>query len=95
MKKLGIIFFCLILASCSTVTISPPGGEKISSSPSYQESKNFFLFGLIGEPRVDTKSVCNGSQAVQMQSQSTFVNELITGLTFGLYAPHTVKVWCE
>ena len=95
MKKLGTIFFCLILASCSTITISPPGGEKIISPPTYQKSKHFFLFGLVGESRVNTQSVCGGNEAIQMQSQSTFANELATLLTLGLYNPHTVKVWCK
>lgn len=95
MKKISLMLFCFILASCSTVTISPPGADKISSAPNYQKSEHFFLYGLIGEARVNTESVCLGDEPIQMQSQSTFGNEFISALTFGLYTPHTVKVWCK
>jgi len=95
MKRFGLILSFLILASCSTVTISPPGSDKISTAPNYQKSEHFFLWGVIGETRVNTESVCSGEQPVQMQSQSTFGNEFISLLTLGLYTPHTVKVWCK
>lgn len=95
MKKPCIIFLISCLAACSTVTISPPGAEKISSQPNYQNSEPFFLWGLVGETRVNTKEVCNGEEPVQMQSQATFGDGLITNLTLGLYSPHSVKVWCE
>lgn len=95
MYRFGLILLCFFLASCSTVTISPPGAEKISSAPDFQKSGHFFLWGLAGETRVNTEEVCNGKQPAQMQSQSTFVNGFISNLTLGLYSPHSVKVWCE
>jgi hypothetical protein len=95
MKKISLMLFCIILASCSTVTISPSGSDKISSAPNYQKSEHFFLWGLVGETRVNVESTCLGEQPAQMQSQSTFGNELFSLLTFGLYTPHTVKVWCK
>ena len=95
MNKILTLLFCLILASCSTVTISPSNGGKISSPPAYESSEPFFISGLIGEARVNTSSICGDREVLQMQSQQTFIEGFVSGLTLGLYSPHTVKVWCK
>lgn len=97
MKKhnalIGLI--ALSLSACSTVTIKPHGQEKIVDKPTYQESQAFFLFGTIGEKHINVTEICNGKDPVQMQSQQTFVDGLLSGFTLGIYSPHTAKVWCK
>lgn len=88
--------FSIVLgqAACGTVTVKDRGIRKLSGDPTYQDSKSFFLGGLIGEHRVDGKEICHGRTPLQMQAQDTFVDGLLTVLTIGIYAPRTVKVWC-
>ncbi|ATC93099.1 Bor family protein [Pseudoalteromonas tunicata] len=95
MKKLVLGVAILSLAACSSVTIQPEKITKLSTQPTYQDSRPFFLWGLVGEERVDVKQVCGNSRVLQMQSQATFTDALLGGITFGIYAPHTVKVWCD
>lgn len=83
------------LVGCSTVTVQPKPIPKLVSTPNFEKSKNFYLWGLVGHARVDVKAVCDGKDVKQMQSQQTFPDSLLTLITLGLYAPHTVKVWCE
>jgi Bor protein len=83
------------LVGCSTVTIQPKPIPKLVSSPTYQESKSFYLNGLVGKSTIDTKAVCDGKNVKQMQTQLTFLDGVLTLITLGIYAPHTVKVWCE
>ncbi len=94
LKRLLACSMALTLCACSTVTIQPQAQQKISSKPTYQESKSFFLFGLVGEHHVDVTQICGGKEPLQMQSQQTFVDGALTILTLGIYTPHTAKVWC-
>lgn len=97
MKKYSALIglIALSLSACSTVTIKPDGQQKVSHEPTYQESKAFFLFGIIGEKHINVTEICNEKDPVQMQSQQTFVDGLLTVLTLGIYSPHTAKVWCK
>jgi hypothetical protein len=94
-NKLLTIGLIGLIGGCSTVTISPKGTGKIVSKPTYEDSRPFYFFGLAGEQHVDVQEVCSGKSAIQMQSQQTFVDGLLGGITLGIYAPHSVKVWCE
>lgn len=85
----------LALSACSTVTVNPDGRAKVVSEPSYQDSKAFFLWGLVGEHHVDVLRICNGKEPVQMQSQQTFTDGLLGVVTLGIYSPHSTKVWCN
>lgn len=85
----------MTVSACSTITIQPKKIPKLSTAPTYEERKNFYMWGLVGEERVDVTKICNGSKVKQMQSQATFVDGLLGTITLGIYAPHTVKVWCD
>jgi len=86
--------FALSISACSTVTINQEGQQKLVSKPTYEESKTFFLWGLVGEHHVEVTKICDGKEPMQMQSQQTFVDGLLGAITLGIYAPHTAKVWC-
>jgi len=95
MKKLVIAAAVVGITSCSTVTIRPDGKNQVlSNNPNYEESQSYFLWGLAGENFVDVVEICEGKEVIQMQSQFTFVDQLLGGITLGLYSPKTAKVWC-
>jgi hypothetical protein len=96
MKKRSLILSVLLagITACSTVTIKPEGQNKFVNTPTYLDSKPFYLWGLSGEHRVDVLKVCNKNEPLQMQSQQTFSDGLLALITLGIYAPHTVKIWC-
>ena len=95
--KFYLLLVCsLFFISCQTVTISPKGNKhKYSSVPSYEKSQTFWFFGLAGENFVNVQSICGSREVLQMQTQDTFVNRLLAGITFGIYTPRTAKVWCK
>jgi hypothetical protein len=96
MKKSSLILSVLLvgITACSTVTIKPEGQNKLVNKPTYLDSKPFYLWGLSGEHRVDVLKVCNKNEPLQMQSQQTFSDGLLSLITLGIYAPHTMKIWC-
>lgn len=95
MAKLAIVA-CLLIASsgCSTITIHPQQTHRQLTPPTYQSTEHFLFWGLEGETRVDVQEICGERDVVQMQTQLTFTNGLLTVLTLGIYSPHSVKVWC-
>lgn len=84
-----------LVPACSTVTIRDKGTGKISSEPNYESSKAFFLWGLIGHPKINVSQICNGKLPAQVQTQRTFLDGLLGTITFGIYYPRTAKVWCD
>ncbi|MBY5990973.1 Bor family protein [Ferrimonas balearica] len=89
------VIVLLGLSACSTVTIKPDPTVTVNQVPSYQDSRHFFLWGLAGEERVNVTEVCGERTVAQMQSQQTFLDGVLGVVTLGIYAPHSVKVWCE
>ena len=85
----------LVLQGCAVVTISKDGGGKISSAATYEDSKSYFMWGLVGDHTIDVKEVCQGSDAQQMQSVNTVQNVLFGLVTLGIYSPRTSRVWCQ
>jgi hypothetical protein len=98
-KTLGRLIAAMMLAfslgACSTVTIRELGGEQLSTEPTYQSSKPYFVFGLIGSHDINVREICGGARAIQMQAQDTFVDRLLGIVTLWIYTPRTAKVWCE
>lgn len=93
LKKL-LILSAILLSGCSTVTIQPERTAKLVSAPHYEETLDFYFWGLKGEHSIDVVKVCGDSQVKQMQTQLAIENGLFSLLTLGIYAPHTVKIWC-
>lgn len=94
-KSASIFILTAALTACSSVTIHPEASQKLASPPSHEESKGFYFWGLEGEHRVNVAEICGNNSVSQMQSQATFRDVLMSVITLGVYAPHTVKIWCE
>lgn len=90
-----IVLLLVFFVGCSTVTIRPGGGPKLSTNPTWSSSKPFFLGGLIGSHSVNVDQICGSRGVKQMQTQDTFLDGLLQVLTFGIYFPRTAKVWCN
>ena len=89
-----VIILSIFFQSCSTVTIHPKQSGKLSTEPTFEESKDYYFWGLVGEHRVDVKGICGDKKVLQIQSQGTVSNVIFGILTLGIYSPHTGKIWC-
>jgi hypothetical protein len=95
LRRVAAVVLCVGAAGCSTVTINPYGTRRLSTTPTQVDRKSFFVFGLVGDQSVDVSAVCGTRKPVQMQAQSTFVDSLLGIVTLGIYAPRSVRIWCE
>ena len=64
----NLIYF---FQSCATVTIHPEQSGKLSTEPTFEESKNYYFWGLVGEHRFNVKGICGDKKVVQIQYQQT------------------------
>lgn len=92
---IALLACSLLVSGCASVTITQQGQPDHTYWPHYEERKDFFLWGLIGEHTVNTRAICKDKTVVQMQTKFSAMDVLYAGLTLGLYLPRTAKVWCE
>ena len=90
-----IVMAVLGASGCATVTITSSASEKLSTPPTYEQRKPFFMAGLIRNHSIDVKAICGERLVVQMQTQDTFVDRLLAMVTLGVYTPRTARVWCS
>jgi hypothetical protein len=95
--KLSITLLSLIitLSGCAAVTITKTGESNLKYHPDYEESKHFFLWGLVGEHRINVTEICTKMPTIQMQTKFSSWDVFYSAITLGIYLPRTAKVWCE
>jgi hypothetical protein len=52
-----------------------------------------FLYGLVPPSPIETASTCPNGVA-KVETQLSFLNQIANILTFGIYSPMTIQVWC-
>ena len=68
-------------------------GRPESSDVITNKWANSFVYGLVPPPVVETASRCPNGVA-KVETQHSFLNGLVAGLTFGLYTPMQIDVTC-
>lgn len=94
MRNVSSVFLgCgLFLVGCYKVQVAAAPGA--SGGEPKSATQNFFIGGLVGTANVDIRDFCGGSEAASVETSATFVNGLLSTLTFGIYSPRTVTVTC-
>jgi hypothetical protein len=85
------ILSILALAGCYRATVETgraPSGQTIQ-----QDWAHGFIFGLVPPSTVSTAAECPNGVAL-VRTELSFLNQLATALTFGLYTPMTIRVEC-
>jgi hypothetical protein len=73
----------------ATVTTGRPLGTTVINKPWAMG----FIYGLVPPKTVETATQCPGGVA-QVETQHSFLNSLVGGLSFGILAPMTITVTC-
>lgn len=86
----AVLAACLLFAGCyqAKVTTNKAAGDKVVQ----KKWASSFIFGLV-PATVDVSDECpNGISSAQRKF--SFLNGLVSQLTFGIYLPQNVKVTC-
>jgi hypothetical protein len=87
-----LILGALLLTGCYHVTVI----SGTSPSPTVVDKpwQNSFVYGLVPPPELNVKDQCpNGVQKVE--TEASFVNGLVSALTWSLYTPIHAKITCS
>lgn len=92
MKKiLSLILLSTILTGCYHATIVT---DKAPSNIVIDQPWSLgFVYGLIPPPDVDASQKCTDGIA-KVETKHSFLNQLVSGLTFGLVTPIHITVTC-
>jgi hypothetical protein len=85
-------FLALSMSGCFKYTVISGKGGNMSGTPK-SNWESHFLWGLIGEPRLDLKTIC-GSENATVQIERDFLQGLISSCLGNLWTPATVRVYC-
>ena len=95
MKRIKNISICLFIAltmsSCySYNTFVGTGGKGQEASSQWN---HYILFGLVPVGISNPKMMAGDAQDYQVNTKQTFVNGLVSGLTFGIYTPTKTTIY--
>lgn len=87
----ALLVLAVLTTACYHATIDsglPASGEVIKNS-----FASGWIFGLVPPSTVETASQCPNGVA-KVETQLSFVNQLVGFLTIGIYTPMEIKVTC-
>ena len=90
-KYVLLLALAFIFSSCYHAQITT---DKAPSSQVIEKPwANSFIFGLVPPKVVETASECPDGLA-KVETKQSFLNGLVSGLTFSIYTPMHIKVTC-
>lgn len=90
-KMLGLLLLSSSLfTSCYTYTSVV--GEGAKGNQEVTKWNHYVIYGLAPVGVSDSKAMAGGATDYTVTTSQSFVNGLISGLTFGLYTPTTTTV---
>lgn len=96
MRKLAsavsLVVLAVTLTGCYHVTVNTglTPGDKVISQP-WAAS---WIAGLIPPKTVEAREQCGSAGVARVESQHSFLNSLVAGLTFSIFTPMQIDVTC-
>lgn len=84
-----------MVTGCASVNVRTDNQAETHSAPSFEQSFEFWWWGIEGEHTVNVREVCLGKGVKQMQAVTSIQDTLISLLTLGIYSKRTARVWCN
>jgi len=85
-----IFAISMLLTSCYSYTTVVGNGPQ--GKGEVTKLNNYFIYGLVPANISDAKEMAGGATDYSVTTVQTFVNGLVSGLTFGIYTPTTTIV---
>lgn len=90
-KVLGGTLLCgFLMTSCYTYTSVV--GEGAKGNKEVTEWNHYVVYGLAPVGVSDSQEMAGGAKDYEVTTRQTFVNGLVSALTFGIYTPTTTTV---
>lgn len=91
MKMLAIIFASsMLLTSCYSYTSVVGSGAQGNSQTT--KWNHYVIYGLAPVGVSDSKQMADGAENYTVHTRQSFLNGLVSAITFGIYSPTTTTV---
>lgn len=90
-KMMAIVFVSsMLLTSCFSYTSVV--GEGAQGNSETTQWNHYVIYGLAPVGVSDSKQMADGAENYSVHTRQSFVNGLVSALTFGIYTPTTTTV---
>ena len=91
-KSASLIIALALLTGCANSSFTVNGA---GSAPTQAKSQHYFVAGIGQKKDINAAEVCGGVDKVQkVEVQQTFLNGLLSVVTFNIYTPRMARVYC-
>jgi hypothetical protein len=91
MKTMTVVFAAsMLLSSCYSYTSVVGKGAQGNSQTT--EWNHYVIYGLAPVGVSDSKQMADGAENYSVHTRQSFVNGLVSAITFGIYTPTTTTV---
>ena len=91
MKVMTVVFAAsMLLSSCYSYTSVVGKGAQGNSQTT--EWNHYVIYGLAPVGVSDSKQMADGAENYTVHTRQSFVNGLVSAITFGIYTPTTTTV---
>jgi hypothetical protein len=90
-RRIAVTCFALLLSGCYHATIET--GLTPSTVTLEERWANSWIYGLVPPKTINTSARCTTGVA-RVETQLSFLNQLVGLLTLGIYTPMDVRVTC-
>jgi hypothetical protein len=94
LRALAVATVFSLTAGCASSKIRLSEKWNPEAKPSYEDYLDYYFFGLSGDRGISLQKICMDQQPHAVRKLMTAEDILLTTLTFGIYVPVTVRVWC-
>lgn len=99
MKKVVTVALLAVLTSgCATQNylVASQDVPNATTTADADKMQTFFVSGLGQEQEIDATEVCEGKENVaSIQTKSSFVNVVLGLVSYGIYTPRQIRVYCK
>ena len=93
MTRIALLAIALLIGGCANSSFTVNGA---GATPTQAKSQHYFVAGIGQKKNIDAAEVCGGVDKVQMvEVQQTFLNGLVSVVTFNIYTPRMARVYCK
>jgi len=84
---------CLFMAGCANQKFLVDGER--ATIPTYEGTHHFFIGGILQSKDVYPNEVCGEKGISAVETNMTFLNGFLGGLTMGIYTPRQYYIYCK
>lgn len=94
-KTLSVLAICAALLSGCSYQKFQLDAASPSTVPTYQGTSHFVFWGIGQTKEINPREVCGARGFASVETSYSFLDGLLTGITYGIYSPRTYAVYCK